>query len=96
MVTVRVNRYRSPVLAMTCLAFIARRCHFFCVLPREGILAYRTLPLSKEINKMIHNALMFLAVVLISLALWAVFQVGYKPAGMRLLQYSTVREAIER
>ncbi|CAM9236903.1 unnamed protein product [Ascophyllum nodosum] len=47
---------------------------FVVAYTHEGILAYRTLPLSKEINKMIHNALMFLAVVLISLALWAVFQ----------------------
>lgn len=41
----------------------------------EGILAFRTLPLSREENKVFHNACMFTAVVLVSLGLYAVFQV---------------------
>ncbi|CAM9343304.1 unnamed protein product, partial [Hapterophycus canaliculatus] len=40
----------------------------------HGILAYRTLPLGKKTNKMIHNAAMLLAVILVSIGLWAVFQ----------------------
>ncbi|CAM9195193.1 unnamed protein product [Ectocarpus sp. 12 AP-2014] len=41
----------------------------------QGILAYRTLSLERETNKMIHNACMFVAVILVSLGLIAVFQV---------------------
>lgn len=41
-----------------------------------GILSYRTLMyLSRETRKKLHNFFMFLAVVLISLGLWAVFEV---------------------
>ncbi|CBN75190.1 conserved unknown protein [Ectocarpus siliculosus] len=40
----------------------------------QGILAYRTLSLEREVNKMIHNACMFTAVILVSLGLIAVFQ----------------------
>lgn len=41
----------------------------------EGILAFRTLSLSREENKVFHNVCMFTAVILVSLGLYAVFQV---------------------
>lgn len=44
--------------------------------PAAGILAYRTLPLGKDTNKILHNVFMFTAAVLISLGLWAVFAVS--------------------
>lgn len=50
-------------------------CHCVMYSPAcSGILAYRTLPLGKEMNKKVHNAWMFLAVILVSLGLWAVFK----------------------
>lgn len=42
----------------------------------EGILAYRTLNLGKEVNKKIHNACMLVAAILVSLGLYAVFEVS--------------------
>ena len=41
----------------------------------KGILAYRTLPLTRAENKIFHNACMLTAAVLVSLGLYAVFQV---------------------
>eukprot|EP00903_Cladosiphon_okamuranus_P006035 g5953.t1 len=40
----------------------------------HGILAYRTLPLTRAENKIFHNACMLIAAVLVALALYAVFQ----------------------
>ncbi|CAM9314981.1 unnamed protein product [Pylaiella littoralis] len=40
----------------------------------HGILAYRALPMSRETNKVFHNAFMFTAVILVSLGLYAVFE----------------------
>lgn len=45
------------------------------LVPPEGILAFRTLPLSRAENKIFHNVCMFTAVVLVSLGMYAVFQV---------------------
>ncbi len=45
----------------------------------EGILAFRSLPLGRAENKIFHNACMFTAAVLVSLGLYAVFQVRKVP-----------------
>lgn len=45
----------------------------------EGILAFRSLPLGRAENKIFHNACMFTAAVLVSLGLYAVFQVRKMP-----------------
>ncbi|CAM9909290.1 unnamed protein product [Scytosiphon promiscuus] len=53
-----------PVLMISglILAFFAR------------ILAYRTFALERRVNKLIHSSCMLLAVILVSVGLWAVFQ----------------------
>lgn len=68
----RSVRVSFSVSISSSLASLARP---WCPSLIEGILAYRTLSLERETNKMIHNACMFAAVILVSLGLIAVFQV---------------------